>query len=255
MTSSQCDFQTGVFTTAYPYWHQHSLPASTSPEELCRQSLWQLDLVLAQQTAPRDTAAIIVEPVLGEGGYIPAPPSFLRGLRDVCDKHGMLLIVDEVQSGFGRTGKYFAIEYSQVRPDILVMAKGIANGFPLSGIAASKVLMDKQAPGTMGGTYAGNAVACAAGVACAEVMKEENILANVQARYDLKILRHRPAELTPLQIYRIIRCLEQVAYRLCHRAVHCRCTRTGTHGCCGIYLAGELAQRPRRGCITHIGAG
>lgn len=123
-----------------------------------------------------------MEPVLGEGGYVRAPTAFLQGLREVCDKHGILLIIDEVQSGFGRTGKYFAIEHSKVRPDIMVMAKGIANGFPLSGIVSSKVLMDTQAPGSVGGTYAGNAVACAAGVACAEVMQEENVLTNVQAR-------------------------------------------------------------------------
>ncbi|KAF8514152.1 pyridoxal phosphate-dependent transferase [Gautieria morchelliformis] len=172
----------GAFFTAFPYWHQHSLPMSTSEEELSRQSLWQLDLVLSQQTRPQDTAAIILEPILGEGGYVPAPTVFLQGLRDVCDKHGMLLIIDEVQSGFGRTGKYFAIEHSKVRPDIMVMAKGIANGFPLSGIVSSKALTDTQAPGSVGGTYAGNAVSCAAGVACAEVMQEENILANVQAR-------------------------------------------------------------------------
>ncbi|KIJ49489.1 hypothetical protein M422DRAFT_777435 [Sphaerobolus stellatus SS14] len=172
----------GVFTTAFPYWHQLSVPPSTSEEELTKQSLWQLDLVLSQQTRPEDTAAIIIEPVMGEGGYIPAPPAFLHGLREVCDKHGMLLIIDEVQSGFGRTGKYFATEYSGVRPDIMIMAKGIANGFPLSGIVSSKALMDTQAPGSVGGTYAGNAVACAAGVACAEVMQEENILANVNAR-------------------------------------------------------------------------
>ena len=145
-------------------------------------------MVLSQQTTPQETAAIILEPVLGEGGYVPAPPAFLRGLRDVCDKHGILLIIDEVQSGFGRTGKYFAIEYSNVRPDIMIMAKGIANGFPLSGIVSSRKLMDTQAPGSVGGTYAGNAVACAAGVACAEVMQEENVLANVQARYILIIM-------------------------------------------------------------------
>lgn len=87
------------------------------------QSLYQLELLLAQQTAPRDTAAIIVEPVLGEGGYVPAPPEFLHGLREVCDKHDILLIVDEVQSGFARTGKNFFIEYSGVKPDILLMAK------------------------------------------------------------------------------------------------------------------------------------
>jgi 4-aminobutyrate aminotransferase len=107
----------------FPYWHQLGLPINTSEEELVRLSLYQLDLVLKQQTAPRDTAAIIVEPVLGEGGYVPAPASFLKGLRAVCDKHDILLIVDEVQSGFGRTGKYFNVEYSGVRPDILIIAK------------------------------------------------------------------------------------------------------------------------------------
>lgn len=97
-----------------------------------------------------------------------------------------MLIIDEVQSGFGRAGKYFAIEHSGVRPDIMVMAKGIANGFPLSGIVSKKELMDKQGPGSIGGTYAGNAVACAAGVACADVMRDENILTNVDARFVLK---------------------------------------------------------------------
>ena len=90
---------------------------------MVRRSLYQLDTLLVQQTSPSQTAAILLEPVIGEGGYVPAPASFLKGLREICDKHGILLIVDEVQSGFGRTGKYFAIEYSGVRPDILVMAK------------------------------------------------------------------------------------------------------------------------------------
>lgn len=133
--------------------------------------LHQLNLVLSQQTAPSDTAAILIEPVIGEGGYVPAPKSFLQGLRQVCDKHGILLIFDEVQCGFGRTGKYFSLEWSAVTPDLMVFAKGIANGFPLSGIVGSKELLDKMKPGTMGGTYAGNAVSCAAAVACAKVMK------------------------------------------------------------------------------------
>jgi 4-aminobutyrate aminotransferase len=91
--------------------------------ELAAQSLYQLELLLAQQSAPTDTAAIILEPVLGEGGYVPAPPAFLAGLRKVCDEHGIMLMVDEVQTGFGRTGKFFAVEYSGVTPDILIMAK------------------------------------------------------------------------------------------------------------------------------------
>ncbi|KAK4049261.1 hypothetical protein OIV83_004197 [Microbotryomycetes sp. JL201] len=172
----------GVFTTPYPYWHQVGVPQSTPVDQLVKQALYQLELVLKQQTAPRDTACVIIEPVLGEGGYIPAPPGYLEGLRKICDDNDMLLIIDEVQTGFGRTGKYFAIEHYQVRPDIMVMAKGIANGFPLSGIVSRKELMDKQKPGSMGGTYAGNAVSCAAGIACAEVMQEEKVLDNVAER-------------------------------------------------------------------------
>ncbi len=107
----------------FPYWHQHNLPPNTSEDELVSRSLYQLELLLLQQTAPTRTAAILVEPVIGEGGYVPAPSSFLKGLREIADKHGILLIFDEVQSGFGRTGKYFATEYSGVRPDMLVMAK------------------------------------------------------------------------------------------------------------------------------------
>ena len=112
-----------MFSIPYPFWHSSNLPLTTSAQTLTANSLYQLELLLAQQTAPSDTAAIIVEPVLGEGGYVPAPPEFLQGLRKVCDKHGIILIADEVQSGFGRTGSYFAIEESGVRPDILVMAK------------------------------------------------------------------------------------------------------------------------------------
>lgn len=107
----------------FPFWHQFGLPPSTPESTLVAQSLYQLELLLAQQTAPSDTAAIIVEPVLGEGGYVPAPAAFLRGLREVCDKHGILLIADEVQCGFARTGTFFVIEESGVRPDIMVIAK------------------------------------------------------------------------------------------------------------------------------------
>lgn len=172
----------GVFATAFPYYSQFGLPHDTPTEKLVEMALFQLKLTLSQQTAPSDTAAIILEPVIGEGGYVPAPPAFLEGLRKTCDEHGLLLICDEVQSGFGRTGTMFAIEDSGVRPDILIFAKGIANGFPLSGIASTNELMNRQKPGTMGGTYAGNAVACAAAKAVIEVFREENVLDNVAAR-------------------------------------------------------------------------
>jgi 4-aminobutyrate aminotransferase len=172
----------GVFATAFPYYSQFGAPVDTPFSELVRQSLLQLRLTLQQQTAPSDTAAVILEPVLGEGGYVPAPAEFLHGLRSICDEHGILLIADEVQSGMGRTGTMWAIEESGVRPDILVFAKGIANGFPLSGIASTNELMSRQKSGTMGGTYAGNAVSCAAAKEVIKVFKEEKVLDNVAAR-------------------------------------------------------------------------
>ncbi|KIW00205.1 uncharacterized protein PV09_08245 [Verruconis gallopava] len=172
----------GVFTTAFPYYSQFGLPVDTPIEELVDKSLMQLRLTLKQQTAPSDTAAILLETVLGEGGYVAAPPSFLAGLRQICDENGILLIIDEVQCGMGRTGTMWAIEESGVRPDILVFAKGIANGFPLSGIASTRELMGRQKSGTMGGTYAGNAVACAAAKAVIQVFREEKVLDNVAAR-------------------------------------------------------------------------
>jgi len=115
--------QPGVVTAPFPYWHHFNSAPGADDAELVRASLYQLELLLLQQSAPSDTAAVIVEPVLGEGGYVPAPPAFLQGLRDICDKNGLLLIIDEVQSGFGRTGRMFNIEYSGVRPDFLIMAK------------------------------------------------------------------------------------------------------------------------------------
>lgn len=135
--------------TPFPYYSQFGLPQSTPEQQLVDMSLAQLRLVLQQQSAPSDTAAIILEPVMGEGGYVPAPAAYLHGLREICDEHNILLIADEVQSGFGRTGTFWAVQDSGVRPDILVFAKGVANGFPLSGIASRKELMDMQKPGSM----------------------------------------------------------------------------------------------------------
>lgn len=174
----------GVLPTPFPYWHQLGMPKETDPKEMSDLCLYQLELLLAQQSAPRDTAAILLEPVLGEGGYVPANKYFLEGLQKICNREGIMLIIDEVQSGFGRCGSYFAIETIApgLKPDIMIMAKGLANGFPLSGIVTRKELADKQPPGSMGGTYAGNAVSCAAGVACAKVMKEDKILDNVKSR-------------------------------------------------------------------------
>jgi len=176
----------GVFSVPFPYCKQCSIAGHSDgkygPENCCMDPVLQLELLLKRETAPSDTAAIVIETVLGEGGYVPPPAGYLAKLREICDKNNILLIIDEVQCGFGRTGKMFAIEHYDVRPDILIMAKGIANGFPLSGIASRKELMDMQKPGSMGGTYAGNAVSCAAAIAVAKAFREEKILDNVNAR-------------------------------------------------------------------------
>jgi 4-aminobutyrate aminotransferase len=121
---------------------------------------------------------MLVEPVLGEGGYVVPPPGYLAGVQEICREHGILLIVDEVQSGFGRTGKWFAHQHFGVEPDVVVMAKGLASGFPLSAIVTRAELMDHSPVGSQGGTYGGNAVACAAAVATIKAMKEEGLIEN-----------------------------------------------------------------------------
>ena len=143
-------------------------------------------MMLKTMTSPGETAAVLIEPVLGEGGYVPAPLPFMQELRRWCDRHNILLLADEVQSGFGRTGKMFAVEHSSVVPDVLIMAKGIASGYPLSAIATRSDLSEKQAAdggmGCMGGTYGGNDVCCAAAMATLDVFVDEGLVANSHER-------------------------------------------------------------------------
>ena len=140
-----------------------------------------LKMTLKTDANPKDTAAIILEPVLGEGGFYPAPTSFLKKIREICDEHGMLMIIDEVQSGFGRTGKMFAIEHSGVEPDMMTMAKSMADGMPISAIVGTDKVMDASGPNSLGGTYTGSPTACAAALAVMDVFEEENILEKSQA--------------------------------------------------------------------------
>jgi 4-aminobutyrate aminotransferase len=142
----------------------------------------RLDLLFAQVISPDRVAAIIVEPVIGEGGYIVPPPTFLPRLREITLQHGILLAADEIQSGFGRTGRLFAVEHVGVEPDILIVAKGIASGLPLSGIVVRRDLLKAWGPGMHGGTYGGNVVACAAALATLEVIESEGLVANAAAR-------------------------------------------------------------------------
>ncbi len=166
----------GIFVAPFPYAYYYGWDEETAVN-FCIKELKRL---LKTQTAPSETAAIVIEPELGEGGYVPAPNSFMKQLRQICDENGILLVADEVQSGYGRTGKWFGIEHSGIVPDILIMAKGLASGMPLSGIAAPHELMDKWPPGSHGGTYGGNAVACAAAVATIHVLRDEGLVENSQ---------------------------------------------------------------------------
>lgn len=148
-------------------------------------ALDQLDYLLQTISAPADTAAFFVEPVLGEGGYVPANERFFAGLRERADRYGILLVVDEVQTGFGRTGRFWGHQHffaAHARPDILITAKGLASGFPLSGIAAPAALMERAWPGSQGGTYGANAVACAAAVATLDVIADERLVDNAAER-------------------------------------------------------------------------
>lgn len=139
-------------------------------------SLTALRNLFKADIAPDDVAAIIVEPVQGEGGFYAAPDEFLQALRKLCDEHGIVLIADEIQSGFGRTGRFFASEYAGIEPDILTSAKGIAGGFPLAAVVGKADIMDAPLPGGLGGTYAGSPVGCAAALAVLAVLDEERLV-------------------------------------------------------------------------------
>lgn len=135
------------------------------------QSLFKVDI------APEDVAAIIVEPVQGEGGFYPAPNEFMVSLRDLCDEHGIVLVADEIQTGFGRTGKFFACEHAGIEPDLLTTAKGIAGGYPLAAVVGKAEIMDAPLPGGLGGTYAGSPVGCAAALAVLDIIEHEGLVA------------------------------------------------------------------------------
>src|SRR5689334_8998561 len=155
-----------VYQTPFPYeyrgWNTEA-------------ALADLDNLLESEVSPSRVAAIVIEPVLGEGGFVPAPFDFMQKLRELCDRHGILLIADEIQTGFGRTGKLFAVEHSRVEPDLMTVAKSLAAGFPLSAVVGKAAVMDAPDPGGLGGTYGGNPVACAAGLAVMDVMRDEKL--------------------------------------------------------------------------------
>jgi 4-aminobutyrate aminotransferase/(S)-3-amino-2-methylpropionate transaminase len=152
-----------IYHAPFPYEH-HGIGAA--------HALASLEGLFESSVSPDRVAAIIVEPVLGEGGFIPAPPAFLHGLREIADRHGIVLIFDEIQTGFGRTGTFFAAEHYGIEPDLTTVAKSLAGGMPLAAVAGKAEIMDAPLPGGLGGTFAGNPVACAAALATFEIMDD-----------------------------------------------------------------------------------
>ncbi|WP_370934379.1 aspartate aminotransferase family protein [Amycolatopsis sp. cg13] len=168
----------GVHVAPFPYAYHYGWDEETATKFALR----ELDYLFQTVSAPNETAAFFIEPVLGEGGYVPANTAFMAGLRERADRHGILLVLDEVQAGFGRTGKFWGHDHFDVHPDVVLIAKGLASGFPLSGIAASEELMAKAYPGSQGGTYGGNAVSCAAAIATLDVIQDEGLVENAAER-------------------------------------------------------------------------
>ena len=186
VTSSALNYRTG-YLPALPDVHLTTFPAAYrgfdgDDAAAVAGAMADLRELTTSTIPPSGIAAVIIEPVQGEGGFNPAPPAFLRELRAFCDEHGILLIADEVQSGFGRTGRMWAFEHAGIVPDVVVLAKAIANGLPLSAIVSSRDLQERWGRGAHGSTYGGNPVACAAGLAVLETFEEEHIIENVVAR-------------------------------------------------------------------------
>ncbi|MGP4076702.1 aspartate aminotransferase family protein [Halobacillus sp. K22] len=171
--------QPNGLTYQLPYADSSGCPEGRDAGEYCAEKLEkEVELLFDHQVTPEEVACIIVEPVLGEGGYIIPPKTWLQKVREICDRHGILLIFDEVQTGFGRTGEWFAAQTFEVTPDIMAIAKGIASGMPLSATVASKELMSKWPMGTHGTTFGGNPIACSAALATLDVMEEEHLIDN-----------------------------------------------------------------------------
>jgi 4-aminobutyrate aminotransferase len=186
VTSSSLNYRTGyepfvpgVYFAPYPAAYPEF---AGDPEAASRAALANLDSLFSTIVAPSMVGSVIIEPVLGEGGYQPAPASFLRALRNLCSEHGMLLIADEVQTGYGRTGRMWAFEDAGVVPDVVCIAKAIANGLPLAAIASRRELQERWGKGAHGSTYGGNPVACAAAVAVLETIADEGLIANAADR-------------------------------------------------------------------------
>lgn len=182
--------QPSWLTYQLPYAHPEDCPQDSDPEVFFAEKLERdVASLFSHQVDPEEVACMILEPVLGEGGYIIPPKSWLKKVREICDRHNILLIFDEVQTGFGRTGNWFAAQTFDVKPDIMAIAKGIAAGMPLSATVASKELMSQWPLGTHGTTFGGNPMACAAARASLKIIKDEKLLENTNAMGSYAISR------------------------------------------------------------------
>jgi 4-aminobutyrate aminotransferase/(S)-3-amino-2-methylpropionate transaminase len=169
-----------------PFPDLYRRPSQFTEDEWVAHAVTQLDRAMVAHVDPSHVAAVVIEPVLGEGGFVPAPAPFLQRLRELCDQHGMVLIADEIQAGFARTGKLFAIEHSGVVPDLVTTAKSLAAGMPLAAVTGRAELMDAPHPGGLGGTYSGNPLACVAAVEAIDTIRDPAFLARsvvVQAEH------------------------------------------------------------------------
>ncbi len=188
ITSSNINYRLGyepllpaVYLTGYPSVYRDY---AGDEQRATQQSLKHLRDLTATTIPAESVAAVVIEPVLGEGGYIPAPPAFLQGLRSFCDEHGILLVADEVQCGFGRTGRLWGFEHASIVPDIVTLAKAIANGLPLSAVVTKRELQERWGRGAHGTTFGGNPVCCAAGIAVLETIEKEHLVENAAERGD-----------------------------------------------------------------------
>jgi 4-aminobutyrate aminotransferase/(S)-3-amino-2-methylpropionate transaminase len=187
MTSKANPYKLGLGPLApavyhLPYAQDYRGPSST-------EALAALERALVTQVAPSEVAAIVVEPIQGEGGFVPAPKEFLQGLRAICDKYGIVFVADEVQTGFGRTGAMFAIEHYEIEPDLVVVAKSLASGLPLSGVLGKAEIMDAPHEGAIGGTYCGNPLGLAAANAVLDVIESENLIERAKALGEILLKR------------------------------------------------------------------
>ncbi len=166
-------YATEVYRAPFPYPYRMNM----SPQDASAYCIQELERMFVGDVAPDQVAALVIEPVQGEGGFMVAPPGFMRALKAICEKHGILFVADEIQSGFCRTGAMFAVQHDQVAPDLLIIAKSMGAGMPISGVVGRADIMDAPPPGTLGGTYSGNPVACAAALAVLDLYEQEDYAA------------------------------------------------------------------------------